>query len=86
MRSKYEYYCSCSKGKLKYEATNKHTKMHLTVVTGDALCIHCEHYAVVSEFRPKYDGTPFVSGDAELVRKAYLRRGAAYRAANKEYA
>ena len=68
-RTKFEYYCSCSKGKMKYETQNKHTKMHVTTVTGDETCVHCEHYALASSYRPKYNGTPFDVDNALLLAK-----------------
>ena len=65
---KHKYYCSCNKGeKMKGTTRNKHTKMNPTTVTGDSVCVYCEHYAIASLYRPKYDASPFVVDDEQLM-------------------
>ena len=59
MSKRYNYYCSCSQGKLKYECTNTHTTMIRTVATGDGLCVHCDHQAVACMTTPSYLGNQY---------------------------
>ncbi len=61
--SKVKYYCSCKKGII----THIHTKMRETVVTEDGQCYYCEHYAIASLHRPRYDASPFVVDDPKLM-------------------
>lgn len=71
MSKNYDYYCSCSQGKLKYESSNKHTKMIMTIATTDGLCVHCEHYAVACSTVPLYNGEQFTR-DKRVVPKEMI--------------
>ena len=83
--SKYEYYCSCRKTTVDDWAKNKHTKMHITT-TEDSLCVYCKHYAIASQFRPKYYASPFFNDDIELDKANTLRKDRARRESRNEYA
>ena len=78
------YWCSCAKASnisVDYESKRKHTKMYETLVTGDRLCVHCEHYAMASPFRPKYDGTLF---DIDSNTLTMLSRDEYYKTAERK--
>ena len=71
---RHEHYCTCDSGK-KLEVEG-HTKMRLTEVDNEGICIHCNHYALKCTEHPlDYKGTKYQTELQKRTAKAraYMR-------------